>query len=147
MNWFPRIASVSATAGILAGFFLVASFAPAQLSAQGLGGPSSVQADLDHGDGLTDPQFRSEFPNYIAPRWFAWKKDLAKKGVNFNVDYLAFGQSSTSNIGEGAASSGLIRFYGNWQATETGSLTFKLEHRHSYTKVAPQFLGLDIRHS
>ena len=34
--------------------------------AQGLGGPSSVQADLQPGDGLTDPQFRSDFPVNIA---------------------------------------------------------------------------------
>ncbi len=30
--------------------------------AQGLGGPSSVEAELEPGDGLTDPQFRSDFP-------------------------------------------------------------------------------------
>ncbi|AXI49070.1 porin (plasmid) [Sulfitobacter sp. SK012] len=113
------------------------------LQAQGLGGPSSVQADLAPGDGLTDPQFRSDFPQSIAPGWFAWKDGLAEQGFRFNLDYLTLLQSSSSDMGEGEGASGIFRFYGNWQATELGSLTFKLEHRHAYTDVAPQFLGLD----
>lgn len=120
---------------------LINLISPAQ--AQGLGGPSSVQADLEPGDGLTDPQLRSDFPRNIAPSWFAWKDDLAAKGFRFNLDYLTLGQTSNSNLGTGEAASGIARFYGNWQATERGSLTFKLEHRHAYTDVAPQFLGLD----
>lgn len=111
--------------------------------AQGLSGPSSVQADLEPGDGLTDPQFRSDFPRNIAPRWFAWKDDLAKKGFTFNLDYLSLGQWSNSDLGEGEAGGGIARFYGNWQATDNGSLTFKVENRHAYGAVAPQFLGLD----
>ena len=111
--------------------------------AQGLGGPSSVQADLQPGDGLTDPQYRSTFPRNIAPGWFTWKDRLAEQGFRFNIDYLALGQSSGSDIGEGEAGGGIARFYGAWQATELGSLTFKLEHRHAYGAVAPQFLGLD----
>lgn len=112
-------------------------------AAQGLNGPSSVAADLAPGDGLTDPMFRSDFPRSIAPGWFAWKEGLAKQGFRFNLDYLALGQTSGANLGDGEAASGIARFYGNWQATENGSLTFKLEHRHAYTDVAPQFLGLD----
>lgn len=113
------------------------------VAAQSLAGPSSVQADLEPGDGLSDPQFRSDFPNKIAPNWFAWKDDLAKKGFKFNINYLSLGQSSSSNIGAGEAASGIARFYGAWQATERGSLTFKIENRHAYGAVAPQFLGLD----
>lgn len=115
---------------------------PMTALAQGLGGPSSVQADLE-GDGLTDPQLRSDFPRNVAPGWFAWKDGLAERGFKFNIDYLALGQFSNSNLGAGEASSGVARFYGTWQASELGSLTFKLEHRHAYGAVAPQFLGLD----
>lgn len=111
--------------------------------AQGLGGPSSVEADLTPGDGLTDPTFRFDFPRNIAPGWFAWKDKLAERGFQFNFDYLALAQNSTSDIGEGQASSGIARFYGTWQATQQGSLTFKIENRHAYGAVAPQFLGLD----
>ncbi|SMP09704.1 porin [Shimia sagamensis] len=112
-------------------------------AAQGLSGPSSVEGDLSPGDGLTDPQLRSDFPRNIAPGWFSWKDGLAEKGFRFNLDYLTLGQSSNANLGEGNAASGIFRVYGNWQPTEHGSLTFKLEHRHAYTAVAPQFLGLD----
>ena len=112
-------------------------------SAQGLSGPSSVEADLTPGDGLTDPQYRSDFPRNIAPGWFGWKDRLAEGGFRFNIDYLALGQTTNADLGTGEAASGIARFYGNWQATERGSLTFKIEDRHSYTDVAPQFLGLD----
>ncbi|UWR03537.1 carbohydrate porin [Ruegeria conchae] len=112
-------------------------------SAQGLSGPSSVEADLEPGDGLTDPQYRSDFPRNIAPGWFRWKDRVAEEGFRFNIDYLALGQSSNADLGTGEAASGIARFYGSWQATERGSLTFKIEDRHSYTDVAPQFLGLD----
>lgn len=111
--------------------------------AQGLGGPSSVQSDLEPGDGLTDPQFRSDFPRNIAPGWFTWKDELAEKGFKFNLDYLALGQWSDADIGEGDAGGGIARLYGSWQATENGSLTFKIEHRHAYGAVAPQFFGFD----
>ncbi len=112
-------------------------------SAQGLSGPSSVEADLTPGDGLTDPQYRSDFPGNIAPGWFEWKDQLAEGGFRFNIDYLALGQTTNADLGTGEAASGIARFYGSWQATERGSLTFKIEDRHSYTDVAPQFLGLD----
>ncbi|WP_171169061.1 carbohydrate porin [Ruegeria sp. HKCCA0370] len=112
-------------------------------SAQGLSGPSSVEAELKPGDGLTDPQYRSEFPRNIAPGWFRWKDRLAEGGFRFNVDYLALGQSTNADLGAGEAASGIARVYGSWQATERGSLTFKIEDRHGYTDVAPQFLGLD----
>ncbi len=112
-------------------------------SAQGLSGPSSVEADLTPGDGLTDPQYRSDFPRNIAPGWFEWKDRLAEGGFRFNIDYLALGQTTNADLGTGEAASGIARFYGSWQATERGSLTFKIEDRHSYSDVAPQFLGLD----
>ena len=111
--------------------------------AQGLSGPSSVEAELEPGDGLTDPQYRSDFPRNIAPGWFAWKDRLAESGFRFNIDYLALGQTTNADLGTGEAASGIARFYGSWQATERGSLTFKIENRHSYTEVAPQFLGLN----
>lgn len=116
---------------------------PATAMAQGLSGPSSVAADLEPGDGVTDPQFRSDVPRNAAPGWFEWKDGLAERGFRFNIDYLALGQSSTADIGEAEAASGIVRFYGAWQATPNGSLTFKVENRHAFTDVAPQFLGLD----
>ncbi|WP_425046488.1 carbohydrate porin [Primorskyibacter sp. S87] len=92
---------------------------------------------------MTDPQMRSDFPRNVAPRWFAWKDGLAENGFRFNLDYFSLGQWSNSNLGEGQAGGGIARLYGSWQATELGSLTFKIENRHAYGAVAPQFFGLD----
>lgn len=89
-------------------------------SAQGLSGPSSVEADLKPGDGLTDPQYRSDFPRNIAPGWFEWKDRLAEGGFRFNIDYLVLGQTTNADLGTGEAASGIARFYGNRQATERG---------------------------
>jgi porin len=111
--------------------------------AQGFGGPSSVEAELEPGDGLTDPQYRSDFPQKLFPEWSAWKSMLSEQGFRFNIDYLALGQLSSSDLGAGKGGSGIARFYGIWQATELGSLTFKLENRHAYGAIAPQSLGLD----
>lgn len=128
----------------LAMILLMSLFHSTNGYAQGLSGPSSVQADLDPGDGLSDPQFRLNFPRNTAPEYFTWKDRLAKDhGVTFNVDYLVLGQTSNADLGAGSASSGIARFYGSWQATENGSLTFKIENRHGHGAVAPQFLGLD----
>lgn len=119
-------------------------WAPLSAAAQsgGLSGPTSVVSELE-GDGLTDPQYRSDFPQNVATGWFSWKDRLAEKGFRFNIDYLASAMTSSSDLGAGEASSGLVRFYGNWQASENGALTFKVEHRHAYQSVVPQSLGLD----
>lgn len=122
---------------------LTASMAAVSGLAQGLSGPSSVGAELQPGDGLTDPQFRSDFPRNIAPGWYEWKDGLAENGFTFNLDYLSLGQWSNSDLGEGEAAGGIARIYGNWQATDHGSLTFKIENRHAYGAVAPQFFGFD----
>ncbi|TMV08078.1 carbohydrate porin [Ruegeria sediminis] len=128
-----------AGAALLA-FFLLSEEA---LSQQGLSGPSSVEAELAPGDGLSDPKPRSDFPRNVLPGYFAWKDGLAENGFRFNFDYLALGQWSDSDLGQGDAGSGILRFYGSWQATETGSLTFKVENRQAYGAVAPQFFGFD----
>lgn len=111
--------------------------------AQGLAGPSSVAAELSPGDGLIDPQPRTDFPRNVLPGYFGWKDRLAESGFRFNLDYLALGQWSDSSLGESEAGSGILRFYGSWQATENGSLTFKLENRQTYGEVAPQFYGFN----
>lgn len=141
----PRFFCPNCSAGFAAGLVLiVACFAPQLACAQGLGGPSSVQAELDPGDGLTDPQFRSNFPRNVAPGYVSWKDRLANDhGLRFNFDYLALGQLSNAGWGAGEAASGIARFYGSWQATENGSLTFKIENRHAYGAVAPQSFGFD----
>lgn len=111
--------------------------------ASGLSGPSSVAADLAPGDGLTDPQFRSDFPRNILPGFYAWKDGLAERGVSLGFDYLSLGQWSDSDLGVGEASGGIARFFGTIDAGAGHSFTFKIENRHAYGTVAPQFFGFD----
>jgi porin len=145
-----RIARTTAYAGliVIAADAAVAEDAArphqTQTMAGGLGGPSSVQADLTPGDGLTDPQFRSTVVQDALPAWFAWKQMLAEDyGISFSLDYLSLGQWSNADMGDGHAAGGIARFYGSWAPVENGSLTFKLENRHAYGDVAPQFFGFD----
>ncbi len=114
------------------------------IEAPGLGGPSSVRAELTGGDGLTDPQFRSRFLQENLPAWFAFKDALRENAnIDFQIDYLSLGQWSNADVGQGHAAGGIARIYGTWQAFENGGLTAKVEHRTAYTTVAPQFFGFD----
>jgi porin len=111
---------------------------------RGLGGPSSVAAELQPGDGLTDPQFRSTAMQDALPGWFAWKDRIASDHkLSFNLDYLSLGQVSNADVGKGQAGGGIFRFFGSWSPVENGALTFKLENRHRYGAIAPQFFGFD----
>lgn len=122
---------------------IVTALAPATVLAQGLAGPSSVAAELKPGDGLTDPQPRTDFPRNVLPGYFGWNDGLSEHGFRFNLDYLALGQWSDSDLGEGEAGSGILRLYGSWKPTENGTLTFKIEKREGYGEVAPQFYGFN----
>lgn len=70
------------------------------------------------------------------------KERLSAKGVDIAVDYSAIALSVSDTLAgaDDAASGGMMRFYGSWQATETGSLIWKVEHRHSYTDTEPRFI-------
>lgn len=127
--------------------FAVTAAGPAwadDTDAPGLGGPSSVRAELAEGDGLTDPQFRSRFLQANLPAWFGFKQAVKETAnIDFKIDYLSLGQWSNADVGQGHAVGGIARIYGTWQAFESGGLTAKLEHRTAYTTVAPQFFGFD----
>ncbi|SLN51543.1 Carbohydrate-selective porin, OprB family [Pseudoruegeria aquimaris] len=132
---------VSGKASFVAAGLLALVFQPA--GAEGLSGPSSVGADLSPGDGLTDPQFRSDFPRSALPGFYAWKDGLAEGGFSFGADYLALGQWGNSDIGPGEASGGIARLFGTFDAGNGHAFTFKIENRHAFGAVAPQFFGLE----
>ena len=75
------------------------------------------------------------------------KERLAKDGVHLAVDYsaLTVNLSDTLNGADDTGSGGMLRFYGSWDAIgkesgNTGSLIWKLEHRHHYGDTGPNFL-------
>ena len=123
-----RQTMTKALLAFVAALSMIALQTRAEPSQAGLGGPSSVRADLEPGDGLTDPQFRSTVIQDALPAWFAWKEMLAEEyGISFNLDYLSLGQWSNADMGEGRAGGGMARFYGSWSLTDNGTLTFKVE--------------------
>jgi porin len=78
----------------------------------------------------------------------SWRESLAKNGITFGADYNMLGLSSENgNLGQSvSAASGVARFYGSWQlfgkdSANSGSVVWKVEHRHAYTDTAPKGFG------
>ncbi len=74
-----------------------------------------------------------------------WREKLAEDGFTFGADYFALGLSSGngSNGDSVDTSSGVARLYGSWNllgkgTKNTGSLIWKIEHRHAYGDSAPK---------
>ncbi|MGB5706217.1 MAG: carbohydrate porin [Arenicellales bacterium] len=71
------------------------------------------------------------------------KERLGESGVNLAIDYsaVALGASDVLPETDDDASGGMVRFYGSWEAvnwgkSNSGSLVWKVEHRHAYTDTA-----------
>ena len=68
--------------------------------------------------------------------WFDWKESLQERtGVSLGLDYSSLFLTADNSIGEDDASSGMVRFFGSWDAVarntgNTGSLVWKIENRH-----------------
>ncbi|ADE55633.1 carbohydrate porin [Coraliomargarita akajimensis] len=77
-----------------------------------------------------------------------WRDGLAEKmHLNLGLDYTAVYQGVSDSIGPDNASGGMVRFYGSWallnaESANTGSLIWKVEHRHSFSNVPVSGLGL-----
>ena len=74
-----------------------------------------------------------------------WREKLAEDGFTFGADYFALGLTSGDGVGGDSvnASSGVARLYGSWHllgnGTEnSGSLVWKVEHRHAYGDTPPK---------
>ncbi|MDK9735994.1 carbohydrate porin [Vibrio sp. D404a] len=82
-----------------------------------------------------------------------WRESLAADGFTFGADYFSLRvQSSDGTTGDSvSAASGVARVYGSWHLTgddsnSSGSLVWKVEHRHAYTDTSPKefaWLGQD----
>ncbi|MGR5243328.1 carbohydrate porin [Vibrio sp. PNB23_22_6] len=82
----------------------------------------------------------------------SWREALEEEhNLTFGLDYQALGLSATDPVtgGDDTASSGVARFYGTWnlvglESGNVGGLVWKVEHRHSYSDLAPKefaFIG------
>jgi porin len=144
--------SLSARWGYGLATIVTLSAAAVPLSAQqqdttgSLAGPNQVDNQLRTDAAPKEPLVRLTF---LAP-WFDFKETLKENsGLGFGVDYSTVLLTSNSEIGEGKASSGMVRLFGSWQliggeSANTGSLVFKIEHRHAYGAIAPSGLSFDV---
>jgi len=110
-------------------------------NAQQFGGPSSVAGQQADDARLTESI--SDFT--FGERYFAWKDSLKDDhGFNFTLDYTTVLAGVSQTIDEDDFfAGGVLRFFFNWDLVErdsgnTGSMIFKLEHRHAYTDFPPQ---------
>ena len=136
---------------LLAALFLTASQAgiaqeaqdsedDGSLTSQQFGGPASVAGqqadDARLTEALTDVTF--------GQRYFDWKNSLKEtRGLNITLDYTTALTSASNTLNEeDSFAGGALRFYGTWdligrESGNTGSLIFKIEHRHKYTDLPP----------
>jgi len=112
----------------------------------GFGGPDQVERQLEKDNEPKQPFFELGF---IQP-YFDFKSSLKESsGFGFGVDYSTVYLSASESLGEGNASSGMIRLFGSWELVgrggkNSGALNFKVEHRHRYGAIPPKALGFTI---
>ncbi|MGS0693639.1 carbohydrate porin [Shewanella sp. 0m-4] len=110
--------------------------------------PAHVLADVDFGG--PDAVDNTIKDNKRAKQ--SWRENLASDhNLTFGLDYQALGLSASDPTegGEDNAAAGVVRFYGAWglsgtESGNTGSLVWKVEHRHAYTELSPKefsFIG------
>lgn len=117
-------------------------------SASSLGGPSSVDSELQEDARKKDSVFEG-IDRALKP-WFEFKENVNQDvGLQFGLDYSILYQGLTDSLGEDQAAGGVSRVFGNWtllgrDTSQPGSFVFKVENRHRIgTDVAPQNLGFE----
>ncbi|MBY6185131.1 carbohydrate porin [Marinobacter hydrocarbonoclasticus] len=98
--------------------------------------PWTAQAAQFGGPDAVDNQIEEDRNRHPMPL----KEQWAKRGLNLGIDYSAvwLGANDALPGADDSAASGMLRFYGSWAllnrgSANSGSLVWKLEHRHSYT--------------
>jgi porin len=130
---------------------LALTFVSASLFAQdeerpSLGSSEQVDNRLALDELITHEIFELSFLN----PYFDFKKGLKEKhGFSFGVDYSTLYFGTNSKMGDKSAGSGMVRLYGSWdlvgrKSGNTGSLVYKIEHRHAYGSMPVSSLGFDV---
>jgi porin len=108
-------------------------------------GPEQVDNRIERDNSLAD---LSGF-GFMYP-YFDWKLSLNDRlGLNYGFDYSAAYLQGTDTLGWDNGAGGVARLYVSWDlvnrnAANKGALIFKVEHRHSYTELAPVDLAAEL---
>ncbi|WP_456374433.1 carbohydrate porin [Thiolapillus sp.] len=87
-----------------------------------------------------------DFPHSIKE----WKSQLQNDyGLSLAGDYNSIFFHASESQQENETGSGVFRIYGAWEllgrgTANSGSVIFKVEHRHSYTDIAPTDFGFEV---
>jgi len=109
-------------------------------------GPNQVEQQIKKDAEPKDSFFDLGF---IQP-YFEFKKDLKENtGFEFGIDYSSVYLKASESLGEDNASSGMVRFYGSWELVNkdeanSGAFIYKVEHRHTYSRIPPKDLGFEM---
>jgi porin len=109
--------------------------------AEAFGGPGSI------GSGAAAEREVHPGPGTALPIEAAKQRMKRAYGVDLDADYNILLQHASESLGDDNAAAGALRLYGRWTpfaraGTDTGSLVFKVEHRHRLgTDNSPQELG------
>ena len=113
------------------------------------GGPDSTGVLLREDDIRKTPFLRFPVIDRALEPYFGVKKRVNDHiGLAFGFDYFAVVLGVNESLGEEHAASGVFRAFGSWtllgrQTKNTGSLVYKVEHRHRYTDIPPSALGFE----
>ena len=107
----------------------------------GFDGPGSVSGQLR--DDARNAERGTGLP--IGERWDTWKSNLqANSGLAFGLDYTGVGLNASDTVpgGDDNASAAMVRLFGSWDLIgrdtgNTGTLIWKVEHRHELDGPAP----------
>jgi porin len=111
------------------------------------GGPDTVENLIEANRADRDVLFESNaFDSYRD--WQGGVKD--EHGFSFGTGYTSNYLTSSESLRgkDDYSSGGMLRLFGNWELTgrgtdNTGTLSFKLDHRHSYSDVVPNLFSLE----
>ena len=84
-------------------------------------------------------------------KWFDWQARVREEtGLAFGLNYTALSQWASESPAQDQAAGGIFEFLGTWTlinrgGRNTGSLVFKIEHRHKLgTDISPLLLGFVV---
>ncbi len=114
------------------------------------GGPTSVGTQLKEDDAPKQPLYRFDQLQQLLSPYYGLKKQVHDQlGLSFSFDYTTLYQRATDSPGRDHAAGGIFRSYGEWtvfgrESSTTGSLVFRVEHRHQVgTSATPFALGFE----
>ena len=118
----------------------------AQDAASELVAPDAVTSQL-----ATDEKDKPDLLGIDAQAGFdEWKVGVKERtGLDFGIDYNSLGFAAIDSPGKSTAAGGVFRVFGSWELynrgeTNTGSIVFKVENRHTYSDVAPSAFGGEL---